>query len=61
MQLSEEFLPQIQEKFTPGRVMPVAVCVNNTQPYLEKEFVYPNAAQWNAVSRMLGLGTIQIS
>lgn len=66
MELSQEFLPQIQKTFT-GGVMPVspslhprskqlidlplsqvAVCMNNTEPYVEQggQYVYPDYEQW---------------
>ncbi|GAA6052100.1 hypothetical protein JCM3770_006631 [Rhodotorula araucariae] len=55
MQLSEEFLPQLMEQFT-GGVMPVAVCMNNTQPYVEAAaYTYPNYAQWMAGARSISL------
>ncbi|BGP49163.1 hypothetical protein JCM10450v2_005046 [Rhodotorula kratochvilovae] len=55
MQLSEEFLPQIMKQFT-GGVMPVGVCMNNTQPYVETaDYTYPNYAQWAAGTRTVSL------
>ncbi|KAK4700736.1 hypothetical protein P7C70_g5506, partial [Phenoliferia sp. Uapishka_3] len=57
MVLSEEFLPQMQKAFT-GGVMPIAVCMNQSQPYAESNgsYVYPNYSQWAAGTR-----TIQIA
>ncbi|KAK4047095.1 hypothetical protein OIV83_005658 [Microbotryomycetes sp. JL201] len=46
MALSQQFLPQIGKAYT-GGVMPIAVCTNNTAPYLETEgYTYPNYEQW---------------
>ncbi|GAA5845727.1 hypothetical protein JCM3766R1_001151 [Sporobolomyces carnicolor] len=44
MALGEKNLPSIQQAFK--HVVPVAVCYNNTQPYVEKEYTYPDFAQW---------------
>ncbi|KAL8277230.1 hypothetical protein RQP46_010403 [Phenoliferia psychrophenolica] len=55
MVLSEKFLPQIQKQFT-GGVMPVAVCMNNTEPYLEgAAYKYPNYVQYAAGTHSLSL------
>ncbi|KAI5481781.1 chitin deacetylase, carbohydrate esterase family 4 protein [Pseudohyphozyma bogoriensis] len=56
MSLSEKYLPSIRSTFT-GGVMPVAVCMNNTQPYVEQNnsYVYPNYAQWAAGTRTISL------
>ncbi|GEM08101.1 chitin deacetylase, carbohydrate esterase family 4 protein [Rhodotorula toruloides] len=55
MQLSQEFLPQIMKQFT-GGVLPVAVCMNNTEPYVEQgSYVYPNYAQWASGTRSIQL------
>ncbi|TNY22194.1 hypothetical protein DMC30DRAFT_362037 [Rhodotorula diobovata] len=55
MQLSEEMLPQMMKQFT-GGVMPVGVCMNNTQPYVEKDaYTYPNYDQWTAGTRSISL------
>ncbi|GAA5890788.1 hypothetical protein JCM6882_000664 [Rhodosporidiobolus microsporus] len=55
MNISQENLPQIRKQFT-GGVMPVAVCMNNTEPYLEQgSYVYPNYAQWMAGTRSVSL------
>ncbi|BGO99613.1 Chitin deacetylase [Rhodotorula toruloides] len=55
MQLNQEFLPQIMKQFT-GGVLPVAVCMNNTEPYVEQgSYVYPNYAQWASGTRSVSL------
>ncbi|GAA5835058.1 hypothetical protein JCM11251_000150 [Rhodosporidiobolus azoricus] len=55
MNLSMKNLPQMREQFT-GGVMPVAVCRNNTQPYLEQSsYTYPNYAQWAVGTRSVSL------
>ncbi|GJN91389.1 hypothetical protein Rhopal_004410-T1 [Rhodotorula paludigena] len=55
MALSEEFLPQIRKQFT-GGVVPVAVCLNNTQPYAETSaYTYPNYAQYVAGTHSVSL------
>ncbi|GAA5993352.1 hypothetical protein JCM10908_001443 [Rhodotorula pacifica] len=55
MELSQEFLPQIRQQFV-GGVMPVAVCSNNTRPYVETvDYVYPDHAQWAAGTRSAAL------
>ncbi|KAI5477440.1 chitin deacetylase, carbohydrate esterase family 4 protein [Pseudohyphozyma bogoriensis] len=56
MTLSEEYLPQIRAAYS-GGVMPIAVCNNNTQPYVEQDnqYVYPNYAQWMAGTRTVSL------
>lgn len=75
MELSQEFLPQIQKTFT-GGVMPVsfplllrpklfadvsrsqvAVCMNNTEPYVEQggQYVYPDYNQWMAGTTTVSL------
>ncbi|GAA6043436.1 hypothetical protein JCM8097_002857 [Rhodosporidiobolus ruineniae] len=55
MDISQQFLPQIRQQFT-GGVMPVAVCMNNTTPYVETaDYVYPNYAQWAAGTRSVSL------
>ncbi|KAI5474415.1 chitin deacetylase, carbohydrate esterase family 4 protein [Pseudohyphozyma bogoriensis] len=56
MSLSEKYLPEIQSTFT-GGVLPVAVCQNNTQPYIEQnnQYVYPNYAQWMAGTRTVSI------
>ncbi|KAK4703688.1 hypothetical protein P7C70_g2529, partial [Phenoliferia sp. Uapishka_3] len=57
MTLSEEFLPQLMKQFT-GGVMPIAVCTNNTQPYVEAEaYVYPNQAQYQAGTKSILVAT----
>ncbi|GAA5885827.1 hypothetical protein JCM5296_000156 [Sporobolomyces johnsonii] len=55
MELSQEYLPQMLNQFT-GGVMPVAVCMNNTEPYVETtDYVYPNYAQWMAGTHSVSL------
>ncbi|KAK4702579.1 hypothetical protein P7C70_g3647, partial [Phenoliferia sp. Uapishka_3] len=64
MTLSEDYLPAILQQFS-GGVMPVcafrktfrvvAVCMNNTEPYLEKGAVYPNYVQWAAGTRTVAI------
>lgn len=50
MQTNQNFLPQIQQAFK--YVAPVAVCLNNSQPYVEgSAYTYPNFAQWAAGQR----------
>ncbi|SCV69663.1 BQ2448_1057 [Microbotryum intermedium] len=54
MAISQSYLPKMRKTFT-GGVIPVGVCLNNTQPYVEgSEYVYPNYAQYVA-------GTVSIS
>ncbi|GAA5868575.1 hypothetical protein JCM1840_005494 [Sporobolomyces johnsonii] len=53
MSMSEKYLPQIQKAFK--YVAPVAVCNNNTQPYLETGYTYPNFAQWAAGTTSISL------
>ncbi|KAL8290260.1 hypothetical protein RQP46_003199 [Phenoliferia psychrophenolica] len=54
MSLSEDYLPAIQKQFS-GGVMPIAVCMNNTQPYVETGAVYPNYVQWAAGTRTVSI------
>ncbi|KAG0661302.1 hypothetical protein C6P46_004073 [Rhodotorula mucilaginosa] len=57
MALSEEFLPHIRQQFV-GGVMPVAVCSNNTRPYVETaDYVYPDYAQWAAGTTTVSLAS----
>ncbi|GAA5939614.1 hypothetical protein JCM1841_000025 [Sporobolomyces salmonicolor] len=57
MELSQEYLPQMLNQFT-GGVMPVAVCMNNTEPYIETaDYVYPNYAQWMSGTHSVSLAT----
>ncbi|GAA5989724.1 hypothetical protein JCM11641_002183 [Rhodosporidiobolus odoratus] len=53
MQISQQYLPKLKQAFT-GGVMPVAVCMNNTTPYIETSNVYPDYAQYMA-------GTVSVS
>ncbi|KAI5481476.1 chitin deacetylase, carbohydrate esterase family 4 protein [Pseudohyphozyma bogoriensis] len=53
MQESEEFLPQIQGNFS--QVLPIAVCNNNSNPYLETGFAYPNFEQWASGTRTISV------
>ncbi|BGP26463.1 chitin deacetylase, carbohydrate esterase family 4 protein [Rhodotorula toruloides] len=52
MGLMMENYPKIKSAFK--NVVPVGVALNNTQPYVEKEFIYPNFAQYVA-------GTLSVS
>ncbi|KAI5480609.1 chitin deacetylase, carbohydrate esterase family 4 protein [Pseudohyphozyma bogoriensis] len=55
MLLSEQFLPTIRSTFK-GGVMPVAVCMNNTRPYVENtSYIYPNYEQYIAGTRSISL------
>ncbi|GAA5912815.1 hypothetical protein JCM8208_006435 [Rhodotorula glutinis] len=57
MELSQEMLPQMMKQFT-GGVMPVGVCMNNTQPYVETSaYTYPNYEQWMAGTRSISLAS----
>ncbi|BGP56273.1 hypothetical protein JCM8202_001408 [Rhodotorula sphaerocarpa] len=57
MSLSMEFLPQIRKQFT-GGVMPIAVCQNNSRPYVEtQDYVYPNYEQWQSGTHSVSLAT----
>lgn len=49
MATSQKFLPKIAQAFK--YITPVAVCQNNTHPYLESEYSYPTFAQWAAGAR----------
>ncbi|KAL8283630.1 hypothetical protein RQP46_005425 [Phenoliferia psychrophenolica] len=51
MQESESFLPKIQAAFQ--HVAPIAVCNNNTNPYAEAGYTYPNFQQWAAGTRTM--------
>lgn len=53
MVLGQQNLPQMQKAFQ--HVVPVAVCYNNTQPYVEKEYTYPNFAQWASGTTSISL------
>ncbi|CEQ40655.1 SPOSA6832_02279 [Sporobolomyces salmonicolor] len=53
MSMSEKYLPQIQKAFK--YVAPVAVCNNNTQPYVETGYTYPNFAQWASGTTSISL------
>ncbi|CAH7687913.1 hypothetical protein PPACK8108_LOCUS22777 [Phakopsora pachyrhizi] len=44
MNSSATYLPKIAQAFK--YVTPVAVCQNNTQPYVEKTYTYPSFAEW---------------
>ncbi|KAM0751267.1 chitin deacetylase-like manno protein MP98 [Meredithblackwellia eburnea MCA 4105] len=54
MSLGEAYLPAIIEKFS-GGVLPVAVCRNDTQPYVETAYSYPNFVQWAAGTRTIAV------
>ncbi|KAK4698819.1 hypothetical protein P7C70_g7449, partial [Phenoliferia sp. Uapishka_3] len=51
MQESEQYLPKIQAAF--AHVAPIAVCNNNTNPYAEAGYTYPNFDQWVAGTRTM--------
>ncbi|GAA6000587.1 chitin deacetylase [Rhodotorula paludigena] len=51
--LAEEFLPKIKEAFK--YVAPVGVAMNNTEPYVESGYTYPNFAQWTAGTTSISL------
>ncbi|KAL8280190.1 hypothetical protein RQP46_007520 [Phenoliferia psychrophenolica] len=55
MELDVMFLPKIQATF--NHVMPMGVCMNVTEPYVEQggKYVYPNAAQWAAGTRTINI------
>lgn len=55
MAISKLYLPRIIDAFT--GVMPIAVCTNNSQPYLEQNstYVYPNYEQWINGTRTISL------
>ncbi|POY70082.1 hypothetical protein BMF94_6918 [Rhodotorula taiwanensis] len=55
MSLVQEYLPQIQQQFV-GGVMPVAMCLNNSRPYIEQEdYLYPNYEQWMSGTTSMSL------
>ncbi|GAA6063372.1 hypothetical protein JCM10212_000311 [Sporobolomyces blumeae] len=57
MELSQEFLPQMQAQFS-GGVVPVGTCMNNTNPYVETaDYTYPNYAQYMSGTRSISLAT----
>ena len=39
----------------PNPQLQVAVCMNNTQPYVESGFTYPNYVEWQAGTRTVSL------
>ncbi|KAM0756298.1 glycoside hydrolase/deacetylase [Meredithblackwellia eburnea MCA 4105] len=55
MQESEDFYPKIKAAFK--AVAPIAVCNNNTNPYVETGYTYPNFAQWTAGTTSISLAT----
>ncbi|GAA5935124.1 uncharacterized protein JCM15063_003155 [Sporobolomyces koalae] len=55
MEISQEYLPKMQAQFS-GGVVPVGVCRNISQPYVETaDFVYPNYKQYMAGTRSITL------
>lgn len=50
MATSQAFLPKISQAFK--FVAPVAVCQNNTHPYLEKQYSYPTFTEWMGGTRV---------
>ncbi|SGY61867.1 BQ5605_C007g04615 [Microbotryum silenes-dioicae] len=55
MSESKSFLPKIKSQFK--AVVPIAVCYNNSQPYLETDYTYPNFAQFTAGTTSISLAT----
>ncbi|GAA6003972.1 hypothetical protein JCM10207_006492 [Rhodosporidiobolus poonsookiae] len=53
MALGEMYLPKIKEAFQ--YVAPVGVCQNNTNPYVEDGYTYPNFEQWAAGTTSISL------
>ncbi|GAA5823195.1 hypothetical protein JCM11251_007520 [Rhodosporidiobolus azoricus] len=53
MQLGEEYLPKIKQAFK--YVAPVGVCQNNTKPYVEDGYTYPNFEQWASGTTSISL------
>ncbi|BGP42244.1 hypothetical protein JCM10450v2_006336 [Rhodotorula kratochvilovae] len=53
MGLAQEFLPKIKQAFK--YVAPVGVAMNNTQPYVESGYTYPNFAQYIAGTTTMSL------
>jgi len=49
MNTSATYLPKIQQAFK--YVVPVAVCQNNSQPYIETSYTYPTFAEWTRGTR----------
>ncbi|SCV71530.1 BQ2448_3118 [Microbotryum intermedium] len=55
MSESKSFLPKIQSQFK--AVVPIAVCHNNSQPYVETDYTYPNFAQFTSGTTSISLAT----
>ncbi|KAH9819166.1 hypothetical protein DFH28DRAFT_957846 [Melampsora americana] len=53
MTTNQNFMPNISQVFK--YITPVAVCQNNSQPYVEKNFTYPTFAQWVSGTRVATL------
>ncbi|GAA5898462.1 hypothetical protein JCM6882_007782 [Rhodosporidiobolus microsporus] len=53
MELGEEYLPKIKSAFK--YVVPVGVCQNNTNPYVEEGYTYPNFEQWASGTTSISL------
>ncbi|GAA6029169.1 hypothetical protein JCM8097_001634 [Rhodosporidiobolus ruineniae] len=53
MALGELYLPKIKQAFK--YVAPVGVALNNTKPYVEDGYTYPNFAQWTAGTTSISL------
>ncbi|BGP18595.1 hypothetical protein JCM10213_004228 [Rhodosporidiobolus nylandii] len=53
MSLSQQFLPKMKDAF--AHVVPVGVCQNNTNPYVESGYTYPNFAQYVAGTTSISL------
>ncbi|MBW0507145.1 hypothetical protein O181_046860 [Austropuccinia psidii MF-1] len=54
MNTNAAYLPKIQQAFK--YVVPIAVCQNNSQPYVESGFTYPTFSEWAAGTRIKQLG-----
>ncbi|GAA5825744.1 hypothetical protein JCM3770_007097 [Rhodotorula araucariae] len=53
MNLAQEFLPKIKQAFK--HVAPIGVAMNNTKPYIESGYTYPNFAQYIAGTTTMSL------
>ncbi|GAA5876909.1 hypothetical protein JCM8547_006308 [Rhodosporidiobolus lusitaniae] len=53
MSIGQSYLPKIQAAF--DYVVPVGVCLNNTNPYSEDGYTYPNFEQWAAGTTSISL------
>ncbi|GAA5926299.1 uncharacterized protein JCM15063_000240 [Sporobolomyces koalae] len=55
MSLGESNFPEMQKSFK--HIVPVAVCYNNSQPYVEKQYTYPNFAQYASGTTSISLAS----